>query len=49
MNDPPIKIFLRSKMNEATVTKTPTETQATRKKLVETRATQTKKQEKTEA
>jgi hypothetical protein len=47
MNVPPKNILSRNKMNEATVTKPPTETQAARTKPVETRETQTKKLENT--
>jgi hypothetical protein len=41
-NVPPKNILSRSKMNEATVTKPPTETQVARTKPVETRTMQTK-------
>jgi hypothetical protein len=47
-NVPPKNDFyLRSKTNEATISKPPTETQASRKKPVETRTMQTKKPENT--
>jgi hypothetical protein len=48
-NVPPKNILSRSKMNEATITKPPTETQVARTKPVETRTMQTKKPENTEA
>ena len=46
---PPKNILSRNKMNEVEITKPPTETQVSRTKPVETRATQTKKPENTEA
>jgi hypothetical protein len=49
VNVPPKNILSRSKKNEALSTKPSTETQVSRTKLVETRATQTKKLKNTEA